>query len=127
MAGHERGREGDPVFIVEGQIVAERPDVLSFLSDPLDADLVVVGRLRARLFVSTDAPDTDVTAMLLDVRPDGYRANVADGIVRLRYRDGKSGYLKMLPLFYRYLLDVLPRYPEFDDFRHILEQDECAP
>ena len=46
---------------------------------------------------------------------------------RLRYRDGKSGYLKMLPLFYRYLLDVLPRYPEFDDFRHILEQDECAP
>jgi hypothetical protein len=46
---------------------------------------------------------------------------------RLRYRDGKSGYLKMLPLFYRYLLDVLPRYPEFDDFRRILEQDECAP
>ncbi len=46
---------------------------------------------------------------------------------RLRYRDGKSGYLKMLPLFYRYLLDVLPRYPEFDEFRHLLEQDECAP
>jgi len=69
---------------------AARPDVLSFLSDPLDADLVVIGRLRVHLFVSTSAADTDFTAMLLDVRPDGYRANVQDGIVRLRYRHGRG-------------------------------------
>jgi aminoglycoside/choline kinase family phosphotransferase len=46
---------------------------------------------------------------------------------RLRYRDGKSGYLEMIPRFYDYLLDVLPRYPEFDDFHHLLELPECAP
>jgi aminoglycoside/choline kinase family phosphotransferase len=46
---------------------------------------------------------------------------------RLRYRDGKFGYVQMIPLFYQYLLDVLPRYPEFAGFLHLLEQDECAP
>ena len=43
-----------------------------------------------KLFVSTDAPDTDFTAMLLDIRPDGYQANVQDGIVRVRYREGRD-------------------------------------
>jgi N-acetylmuramate 1-kinase len=46
---------------------------------------------------------------------------------RLHYRDGKEGYLEMIPRFYRYLLDVLPRYPEFHDFQGLLEQAECAP
>jgi aminoglycoside/choline kinase family phosphotransferase len=46
---------------------------------------------------------------------------------RLRYRDGKQGYLEMIPRFYRYLLDVMPRYPEFIDFVDLLEDPECAP
>ena len=46
---------------------------------------------------------------------------------RLKHRDGKEGYVEMIPRFYRYLLDVLPRYPEFHEFQHMLEQSECAP
>jgi aminoglycoside/choline kinase family phosphotransferase len=46
---------------------------------------------------------------------------------RLRHRDGKHGYVEMIPRFYQYLLDVLPRYAEFDDFRQLLEQKDCAP
>jgi putative CocE/NonD family hydrolase len=69
---------------------AERADVLSFESEPLDSEVVIAGPLRAHLFVSTSAPDTDFTAMLLDVRPDGYRVNIQDGIVRLRYRNGRA-------------------------------------
>jgi putative CocE/NonD family hydrolase len=69
---------------------AARDDVLVFESEPLDREITLLGPLRARLFVSSDAPDTDFTAMLLDVRPDGYRANVQDGIVRLRYRHGRQ-------------------------------------
>lgn len=46
---------------------------------------------------------------------------------RLRYRDGKQGYLEMIPRFYQYLLDVLPRYPEFRAVRNLLERAECAP
>jgi aminoglycoside/choline kinase family phosphotransferase len=46
---------------------------------------------------------------------------------RLHYRDHKPGYLDMIPGFYRYLLDVLPGYPEFADFHSLLERSECAP
>ena len=46
---------------------------------------------------------------------------------RLKHRDGKEGYVEMIPRFYRYLLDVLPRYPEFHKFQKMLEQNECAP
>jgi aminoglycoside/choline kinase family phosphotransferase len=46
---------------------------------------------------------------------------------RLHYRDGKEGYLEMIPRFYGYLLDVLPLYPEFSEFRSLLGQASCAP
>jgi aminoglycoside/choline kinase family phosphotransferase len=46
---------------------------------------------------------------------------------RLHYRDGKDGYLELIPRFYDYLLAVLPRYPEFHQFHQLLEQSECAP
>lgn len=46
---------------------------------------------------------------------------------RLKHRDGKQGYVEMIPRFYRYLLDVLPLYPEFREFRQMLENKECAP
>jgi len=46
---------------------------------------------------------------------------------RLHYRDRKAGYLEMIPRFYGYLLDVLPRYPQFSDFHGLLEHPECAP
>jgi aminoglycoside/choline kinase family phosphotransferase len=45
---------------------------------------------------------------------------------RLRHRDGKRGYVEMIPHFYRYLLDVLPRYPEFRDANLMLERYSCV-
>lgn len=46
---------------------------------------------------------------------------------RLKHRDGKQGYVEMIPRFYQYLLDVVPRYPEFQEFKLLLERHECAP
>lgn len=46
---------------------------------------------------------------------------------RLNYRDQKDGYLQMIPRFYQYLMDVLPRYPEFEEFNRLLENPRCAP
>ena len=46
---------------------------------------------------------------------------------RLHYRDGKAGYLQMVPRFYQYVLDAVRRYPEFAAFQKLLEQTECAP
>ncbi len=48
----------------------------------------ITGRIRADLFVSTDAPDTDFTAKLVDVYPDGKEILIVDGIRRLKFRNG---------------------------------------
>ncbi|MGQ4383772.1 CocE/NonD family hydrolase [Streptomyces sp. SAS_270] len=64
----------------------ERPDVLSFATAPLAHPVEVIGHVSATLFVSTDARDTDFTARLIDVHPDGRAIGLCDGIVRLRYR-----------------------------------------
>ncbi len=46
---------------------------------------------------------------------------------RLCLRDGKASYLDLIPMFWRYLEDVLPLYPEFAEFAGLLERLECAP
>lgn len=65
-----------------------RDDVLVFTSAVLERDLEVTGSVSAHLHVSTSARDTDFTVVLLDVYPDGRIIGIADGILRLRYRDG---------------------------------------
>ncbi|GAA0998573.1 CocE/NonD family hydrolase [Acrocarpospora macrocephala] len=63
-----------------------RPDVLSFQTAPLDHDTEVIGHISATLFVQSDALDTDFTAKLIDVHPDGKALGLCDGILRMRYR-----------------------------------------
>ncbi len=64
-----------------------RPDVLVFTTFPLEKDLEVTGFLRLELYASSSAVDTDFTAVLADVGPDGYARFLTDGIVRARYRN----------------------------------------
>ena len=64
----------------------QRQDVLAYTSAPVAAPLEVTGPLVVKLFASSSAVDTDFTAKLVDVRPDGYAQNLADGILRTRYR-----------------------------------------
>lgn len=77
-----------------GMPLTARPDVLSFETAPLVEDMVIAGPVTVRLKVSTDAPDTDFTAKLVDVYPPsadyprGYALNITDGIFRVRYRKG---------------------------------------
>jgi putative CocE/NonD family hydrolase len=60
---------------------------LTFTSQPLDTDLEVTGPVRARLFISSTATDTDFVVRLTDVLPDGRSMLVCDGIQRARYRE----------------------------------------
>ena len=68
--------------------VRERPDVLLYTSEVLGQDVEVTGPLTATLHVASSARDTDFTAALLDIYPDGRAIGIADGILRLRYRNG---------------------------------------
>jgi putative CocE/NonD family hydrolase len=71
-----------------------RSDVLTFQTPPLDHDLEVSGPLTIHLFAASSALDTDFTAKLIDVHPPngdypaGLAINIADSILRARYRNG---------------------------------------
>src|SRR5262245_53558683 len=62
-----------------------RPDVLVFSTPPLERDVEVTGYITAELYAATSAPDTDFTAMIVDVDPSGYARFLTDGVVRGRY------------------------------------------
>jgi putative CocE/NonD family hydrolase len=72
--------------------LAARPDVLVFETESLATDMEVTGPIVAKLWISSDRPDTDFTIKLIDVYPpnedypDGFAMNVTDGILRVRYR-----------------------------------------
>lgn len=68
--------------------VERRTDVLVYTSDVLTRPVEVTGPLVATLWVATSARDTDFTVALVDVFPDGRAIGVADGILRLRCRNG---------------------------------------
>jgi hypothetical protein len=56
----------------------------------MTAGLEVTGPIAVTLYAATTAPDTDFTAKLVDVHPDGYARNLADGIIRARYRHSRT-------------------------------------
>jgi putative CocE/NonD family hydrolase len=68
--------------------IEARADVLVYTSEPLQAALDVSGFVRAKLYVSSDARDTDFAVKLVDVYPDGTAYNVDDTIFRARFREG---------------------------------------
>jgi putative CocE/NonD family hydrolase len=73
--------------------LSARRDVLSFETEPLSEDLTVVGPVKVTLYATTDGPDTDFTAKLIDVYPPsvdypaGFALILTDGIFRCRYRN----------------------------------------
>jgi putative CocE/NonD family hydrolase len=66
--------------------VEKRRDVLVYTSAPLREDLEVTGPVGATIYVASSANDTDFSAKLVDVSPEGHPLLVTDGITRMRYR-----------------------------------------
>src|SRR6185312_12807803 len=73
---------------VDQRAVAGREDVLCYTTPVLTEPVEVTGPISVTLFVSSSAVDTDFTAKLVDVFPDGKAINLCDGILRARYRNG---------------------------------------
>jgi len=66
--------------------IEKRIDVLCYTTPALEDDTEITGPLELHLFASTSTRDTDFTAKLVDVWPGGQAYNVAEGIIRARYR-----------------------------------------
>ncbi|HWK74475.1 MAG TPA: CocE/NonD family hydrolase [Povalibacter sp.] len=89
--------------------VEKRQDVLVFTTEPLQEAVEVTGPVTLTLYAATTEKDTDWTAKLVDVAPDGYARNVQEGILRARYRQtrGKTpGSLLEPGKVYEYTIDL---------------------
>jgi putative CocE/NonD family hydrolase len=67
-----------------------RADVLVYSTSAFPEDVEVTGPVNVELYVESSALDTDFTAKLVDVGPDGFARNLTDGIIRARYRDSRE-------------------------------------
>jgi len=77
--------------------LAQRKDVLAFETAPLEIDFEIVGSIEAVMFLSCDAPDTDLWVKLLDVEPGGKAINLMSpglDVLRASYRE--PAYRKLL-------------------------------
>ncbi len=70
--------------------IERRADVLVYSSPILKEPLAIAGPVKMKLWAATDGPDTDWMVKLVDVYPNGYAMNIAEGILRARYRKGLS-------------------------------------
>ena len=94
---------------VDQSRVLARRDVLGYLSEPLSQSLEVIGPVTAVLYASTSGPDTDWVVKLCDVHPDGRTYNIADGVLRARYRDSDTDPTLVEPwAVERYEIDLGP-------------------
>jgi len=90
---HEEERGSDQRYI------EQRDDVLVYTSNTLKDEIEVIGTVSVELFASSDARDTDFTARLLDVYPDGRALQLGPetGIIRARYRNGPEHIALLTP------------------------------
>jgi hypothetical protein len=107
LGGQVIGIPDCPPGPVDQRPLERRDDVLVYTGEPATEPLTVVGHVRVVLHASSSAADTDFTAKLLDVWPDGRALILSDGIVRARYRRGFQREEVLAPgKVYEFAIDV---------------------
>ena len=87
--------------------VEAREDVLVYSTAPLASDMEVTGPVSLELYIKSSAVDTDFTAKLVDVWPNGFAQNLTDSILRTRYRNSQEKPELMTPgQVYKLTIDV---------------------
>ena len=87
--------------------VERRDDVLVYTSDAVTQDTEVCGPIKVTLYAASSAVDTDYTAKLIDVWPNGFAERLSDGIVRARFRNGMEKEELIQPgTIYEYHIDA---------------------
>jgi len=83
---------GGNLFLKKGPMdqraIGERSDLLKFATPVLQSPVEITGRIAVELWAESDARDTDFTAKLVDVYPDGTERLVLDSVLRARFREG---------------------------------------
>lgn len=75
---------------IDQREVESREDVLVYSTGLLKKSLEVTGPVKVELYASSSAINTDFTAKLVDVYPDGRAIRLCEGIIRASFRDSES-------------------------------------
>ena len=95
------------VAITDRSSIANRPDVLTYDTLPLSEAIELTGPVTVTLFAASTAPDTDFTATLVDVSPDGYAQLIQEGILRASFRESDTQPTPIEPgQIYQYEIDL---------------------
>ncbi len=87
--------------------VEAREDVLIYSTAPFSRNTEVTGPISLELYATSSAVDTDFTAKLVDVWPNGFAQNLTEGIVRARYRNSQEKSELMNPgQVYKFTIDL---------------------
>jgi len=87
--------------------VEAREDVLIYSTPAFPRDTEITGPVSLELFAKSSAVDTDFTAKLVDVAPDGFAQNLTEGILRARYRDSQEKPSLLNPAqIYKFTIDL---------------------
>jgi hypothetical protein len=98
---------GLPPGVYDQSEIEQRRDVLVYTGEPLAEPLEITGPVSMKLFAASSAPDTDFMAKLIDVRPDRYAHNLAEGVVRARFRESLNKPSPITPgKTYEYSIDM---------------------
>jgi uncharacterized protein len=98
-----------PVGPADQAEIEERADVLVYSTPPLEEAVEVTGPIQLTLYAASSAVDTDFTAKLVDVHPDGRAVNLNNGIIRASYRDSLENPEPIEPgKIYEYAIEIWP-------------------
>ena len=81
--------------VADQRFVDNRPDVLTYVSAPLDHDVTITGQVAADIFASTSGTDADFVVKLIDEYPENAQANAWDadnGPAPRAYAQSMNGY-----------------------------------
>jgi hypothetical protein len=96
-----------PAGAYDQRAVEKLHDVLVYSTKPFSSDTEVTGPVSVELYATSSAVDTDFTAKLVDVDPNGFARNLTEGIVRARYRDSQRNPHDLTPgRIYKFNLDL---------------------
>ena len=105
---------------VDDRDIAQRSDVLTYVSDPLRDYVDVVGPLALELYAASSAPDTDWHVRLLDVHPDGQMRFISHGVLRARFRESFEAPSLLEPgEVYRFTVRLTPTAIRFKEGHRI--------
>jgi putative CocE/NonD family hydrolase len=115
LGGHSCcGAQSGPQGPYDQTPVEQRSDVLVYSSAPLERDTEMTGPVNVRLWAQSTSADTDFTAKLTVVKPDGQVINLNNGILRTSFRDSLSDPTPTTPgRPYEYQIHVWPTSYEF--------------